>query len=256
MAIEYLSVEAARDQPGLRLALTAGVPGPYSMAAREIMDLKNVPFVPVEQVAAGANEELVAWTGHRNAPIAVYENEAPRAGWLDILNLAERLGDGPSLLPDKLEERMAMVGLVNEMIGENGMLWQMRIILFGLGGPDRAAKEAERNPMYKDYGYSEAALATAEAKVHAVLDAMDSQLARQRGAGSEFFFGARMSAADVYWAFVSQLFETLPEPLCPMPSFLRKSYGRGGELVGGCSAELLAHRDMMFAEHLATPLTF
>lgn len=256
MAIEYLSVEAARNQPGLKLALTTGVPGPYSMAAREIMDLKGVPYIPVEQLAAQANEELVAWTGHRNAPIAVYENEAPRAGWLDILNLAERLGEGPSLFPDALADRMAMVGLVNEMIGENGMLWQMRIILFGLGGPARAAKEAERNPMYKDYGYSEEALKTAEAKVHAILDAMDQQLARQREAGSAYFFGDRFSAADVYWAFTSQLFETLPEPLCPMPSFLRKSYGRGGELVGGCSAELLAHRDMMFDAHLTTPLTF
>ena len=254
--MEYLSVADARERQGLRLALTAHMPAPYSMSARAIFDLKQVPYVPVEQVGAGANEELVAWTGHRNAPVAVYNREAPRTGWLDILNLAERLGSGPSLLPGNMTERITVIGLINEMIGENGMLWYMRLIMLGVGGPERAAKEAQRNPMYADYGYSESAREGAQEKVQLVLDELDLRLANQQAIGSDYLFGQGLSAADIYWAFVSQVFKTLPDDVCPMPSFLRKSYDLGGQAVGGCSERLLAHRDQIFAQHLTTPLTF
>ena len=256
MTIDYHSVAEAREASGLRLALTAHMPAPYSMSARAVLDLKGVSYLPVEQVAAGPNEALVDWTGHRNAPVAVFENEAPRAGWLEILNLAERLGSGPSLFPDQLTDRIAMVGLVNEMIGENGMVWFLRLILLGMGGPERAAEAAQTNPMYADYGYSEAALVGAEARVHGVLEAIKHQLARQVSANRKFLFGDRLSAADVYWAYFSQLLDTLPEPICPMPSFLRRSYDAGGSAVGGCPPALLAHRDRVFSHHLETPLTF
>ena len=254
--MDYLSVAEAQSLPGLRLALTAGVPAPYSMSARAILDLHGVPYVPVEQQGGGSNEALVAWTGHRNAPVAVYENEAPRTGWLEILNLAERLGSGPSLFPDELGDRMAMVGLVDAMIGEGGMLWHMRIIMLGLGGPERAAKEAERNPMYKDYGYSEKNKATAMASITPVVDALEAQFQSQQSAGRQYLFGNRLSAADVYWVYFSQLFRTLPEEICAMPSFLRKSYDMSGEAVGGCSEALIAHRDFVLQEHLSVPLTF
>jgi len=56
---------------GLRLALSAHVPAPYGMSARAILDHHGVAYVPVRQVVAGGNEDLVAWTGHRNAPVAV-----------------------------------------------------------------------------------------------------------------------------------------------------------------------------------------
>lgn len=256
MSIEYLSVEAARTKPGLRLALTTGVPAPYSMSARAILDLRGVPYVSVAQAGGGANEELVAWTGHRNAPIAIYEKEGPRTGWLDILNLAERLGHGPSLLPDELTDRMKMVGLTHVMIGENGMLWNMRLIMLGLAGPERAAKEAERNPMYADYGYSEAARENAPAIVSGVLNELEQQLRRQQDADRKYLFGDRLSAVDVYWAYFSQVFQTLPEAQCPMPGFLRKSYDLGGQAVGGCSADLIAHRDFIFKNHLPLPMTF
>lgn len=256
MSIEYLSVEAARVKPGLRLALTTDVPAPYSMSARAILDLRGVPYTPVEQSGGGANKELVAWTGHRNAPVAMYEQEGPRTGWLDILNLAERLGQGPSLLPDDLTERITMIGLTQEMIGENGMLWNMRLIMLGLAGPERAANEAERNPMYADYGYSESAKEKAPAKVASVLKELDQQLHRQKNANRTYLFGDRLSAADVYWAYFSQVFQTLPEAQCAMPSFLRKSYDLGGQAVGGCSEELIAHRNFIFEHHLPLPMTF
>ena len=85
--MEYVTVEEARALPGLRLVLTRGVPGPWSEAAKALFRLRNVAYVPVQQLAGDANSDLVEWTRHRNAPIALYENEAPRVRWLELLDL-------------------------------------------------------------------------------------------------------------------------------------------------------------------------
>ena len=108
--MDYVSVAEARTMPGLRLALSAGTCGPWGEAAKAIFKLRNVPFVPVRQHIMQANEELVEWTGFRNAPVAVYNDEPGVAGWIEILNLAERLGSGPSLLPEDEVERMKALG--------------------------------------------------------------------------------------------------------------------------------------------------
>ncbi len=256
MTIEYLKPSEARELPGLRLALTRDMPAPYSMSARAVFDLRRVPYAPVEQIGGSANEALREWTRHRNAPIAVYENESPRTGWLDILNLAERLGEGPSLVPGGIDERMQMVGLVNELIGENGLVWNMRLLMLGLAGPERAARAAERNPMYGDYGYSEAAREQAPAKVDSILDRFTRHVQEQRALGSNYLFGSTLSAGDVYWAYFSLIFKTLPEDQCPMPAALRKSYDLGSEAIGGCDPVLIEQRDFIFANHLSLPMSF
>lgn len=254
--MDYLQPNDARRMPGLRLALTVGVPAPYSMSARAVFDLKGVPYTPVAQHGGAANPDLVAWTRHRNAPVAVYEDEPPRTGWLEILNLAERLGSGPSLLPDDIGERMTMIGLTHELIGEGGFVWQMRLVMLGLGGPERAAKEAERNPMYAEYGYSEAARERALEKAKAVLEVFTAHARRQRSAGSSYLIGDRLSALDVYWAYFSQIVGTLPEDQCPTPAPLRKAYDLSGEAIGGCDPILLEQRQWILENHLTLPMTF
>ena len=124
--MEYLSVEEAKNRSGLRLVLTRGVPGPWGEAAKAIFQLSNVEYIAVEQKAGQHNSELVEWTGHRNAPIALYENEPSRVRWLEMLDLAERLGSGASLVPEIRDERMLMVGLINEIAGESGFGWNAR----------------------------------------------------------------------------------------------------------------------------------
>ncbi len=255
-AIEYVEPSVARAMPGLRLALTRDFPAPYSMSARAIFELRGVPFVPVAQVGGGANEELVAWTRHRNAPVAVYEDEAPRVGWLEILQLAERLGSGPSLVPADPAERVEMVGLVNELIGENGLVWNLRLLIMGLSGPERAAKAAAQNPMYAQYGYSEPAREAARAKATAILEWFTAHVRRQHAAGRDTLIGSRFCAADVYWAFFSQLLSTLPDADCPMPESLRKGYDRVSDVVGGCDPLLIEYRDRVFADPLSLPLVF
>ncbi len=257
--MEYLEPKVARDMPGLRLALTAHMPAPYSMAARAVLDYRKVPYTPVLQVGAGGNEDLVAWTGHRNAPVAVYENEPPRTGWLDILNLAERLGEGPSLVPADLVTRQRMIGWINELIGENGLIWQARLIMLGLGGPERAAREADRNPMYGAYGYSEAARSAAPARVAEILDGFTAftRAALDRPDGQKFLMGGdTLSALDIYWVYFSQLLKTLPHEECPMPEMLRKSYDRGSEVIGGCDPILIEQRDWVRRHYLPGPMTF
>lgn len=257
--MDYVSPEQAQTMSGLRLALTAGLPAPYSMSARAVLDHKSVPYVPVYQRGAGANPELVAWTGHRNAPVAVYENEAPRIGWLEILNLAERLGTGPSLYPDDIDERMLMVGLINELIGENGLVWQMRVLMLGAGGAERATQEAQKNPMYADYGYSELALEAAPERVKHILDRFTQHAVARvdLAQGKPYLMGGdRLSALDIYWAYFSQLLNTLPFEQCPTPEGLKKSYDRGGELIGGCDPLLIAQRNWVFNHYLPLPVTF
>lgn len=253
--MEYTDPADARDLPGLRLALTAHAPAPYSLSARAILDHHGVAYVPVLQVGAGANEDLVDWTGHRNAPVAVYNDEAPRTGWLDILNLAERLGSGPSLVPESLDERMLMVGLANELIGENGFIWNMRVVMLGLGGPEQAAKQRTRNPMYDQYGYSDAATVGAIGRASAVIDRLTQQLVAQREAGSPYIVGDHLSAVDIYWVYFSQAVQTLPEELCAMPKGMRMAYDAGSRMLGEMNPVLVEQRDWVLAKH-PLPLDF
>jgi len=254
--MEYVEPGTARTLPGLRLALTVGVPAPYAMSARAVFDLRGVAFIPVAQMPAAENADLKDWTGHRNAPIAVYDNEAPRAGWLEILNLAERLGEGPSLLPEDLEQRMLMTGLANELIGENGLVWNLRILMLGFGGPERAAREAQRNPMYAEYGYSEAAREAAQGKCRQILEWFTEHVRGQQARGSNYLIGDRLTALDVYWAYFSLILKTLPPEDCPMPGGLRKSYDLCGEAMGDIDPLLIEQRDWIFANHLTLPMTF
>lgn len=254
--MEYLSVEDARGLDGLRLVLTQGVPGPWGESAKALFDLKGVSYHPVAQMGGAANEELVAWTGHRNAPIAVFNDEPPRASWLEILFLAERLGESPRLLPDDIDQRMLVIGLSSEICSPGGFAWQSRMFL--LKGMAKAAGDQPENfPMLKDYSYSEQAADQAVANVKPILRRLARQLDEQAAAGSDYLVGSELTAADIYWAFFSQLLVPLPEAICPMPGFLRKSYGMlAAQLGEPAPASLLEHRDRILERHIALPLTF
>ena len=253
--MNYIEPAVAREMDGLRLALTAHAPVPYSMSARAILDHHGVPYVPVLQVGGAQNEDLVAWTGHRNAPVAVYNDEAPRVGWLEILNLAERLGSGPSLVPPDRDDRMLMVGLSNELIGENGFIWDMRLVMLGRVGPERVARARLRNPMYDQYGYSEAAAAGAVERARPVLDRLTAQLHAQRDAGRRYIVGDALSAVDIYWVYFSQVVRLFPEAVCPTPEGLRNMYEAVATELGDVDPILVEQRDRVLAEH-GLPLDF
>jgi hypothetical protein len=253
--MEYLSIEEARNQPGLRLVLTRGVPGPWGEAAKAIFRLRDVDYVPVAQIAGDDNTELAQWTGHRNAPIALYDNEAPRVRWLELLDLAQRLGSGPSLVPANREQRMFMVGLINEIAGEGGMAWNARLLMFHAGvmaqGP-----EATKNPMYAQYQYDGEAIEASSLKIEEFLAYLASHIKAQREQGTEFLVGSQLTAADVYWAYFSNMLEILPPEHCPVSDGLRDIWGILAKSISGYDPVIIEQRRRIFDEHLQLPLEF
>lgn len=254
--MDYTSVADAQPQTGLRLALTQNVPGPWSEAAKAVFNLRGVPFTPVAQEGGGENPELVAWTKHRNAPVAMYNDESPRVRWLEIVELAQRLGSGPDLLPTDINLRMQVVGLVNEIAGESGFAWNGRLLMLA-PGIEKQGEAILASPMYRDYYENKNDKgANPAARVQEVLDLLATQIKVQRAAGSRYLVGNSLTAADVYWAFFSQLLEALPPEQNPMPSFLRKSWGMVAAALGESDPVLIEQRNEIFAEHLELPLSF
>lgn len=259
MAIDYLSVADARGRDGLRLVLSIGVPGPWGEAAKSIFHAKGIPFAAVAQVPGMPNEDLVEWTGHANAPVAVYDSETPRAGWAEILLLAERLAPEPRLVPVDAAERALMFGLSHEICGEQGLGWSRRLMMIdALLAPETGvAGRLAGETLGARYGYTKAAAAAAPQRVAALLGMLSKQLARQKDAGRDFLVGASLSAVDIHWAAFAVMFEPLPAEDCPMPEYLRGWYTNVGPVVAAAlDPLLLAHRDRIYRSYLQLPMSF
>ena len=254
--MDYIEPKIAKDMPGMRLALTMGVPGPWSEAAKCIFHLKNIDYVPVGQVGGAPNEDLVAWTGIRNAPVAVYNDENPVEKWTDILALAERIAPEPRLVPEDATERALMFNLANEMCGERGFAWQRRLMMFHATAESGQTSDGFKI-MFKDYGYNDEEGAAAPDKAAETLRLLATQLHEQKARGSKYFIGDSLTALDVYWACFCALVRPLPEAQCAMPGYLRRMYETDNDVVTkAIDPILLAHRDMMYADHLTLPLDF
>ena len=259
--MDYVEPEDARAMTGLRLALTTGVPGPWGEAAKSIFHVKKLDFVPVRQTAMEANEALVEWTGHRNAPIAVFEDEPARVGWAEILALAERLAPTPSLVPDDERDRALMMGLSHALCSEDGLGWNRRVQLLATM---LSAPEARENPalagtrlLGDSYGFSVEAAARADDRVCKILRLFAEQLAIQRESGHEYLMGPSLTAVDVYWATFAALIEPMPAERCPMPDMLRAGYGAITPAIAeALDPALLAHRDLVYERHLHLPMDF
>ncbi len=259
--MEYVEAAVAKDMAGLRLALTIGVPGPWGESAKKIFEYKDIPYVPVAQYPAQANEHLVAWTGHRNAPVAVWENEPGRSNYLDILALAERLKPEPSLIPRDPIERQTCFGISSDICGEGGWGWKRRLIMGQRPRDnDRPAPTRPRldpKVMKLAYGGSEAEAAIAAEYLAEMLDNFAMRLERQGDKGSDYFVGNALTACDIHWACFSALFDPLPQEVNPMPDWLRPSYAYLGPVLEQHKHQiLLDHRDLVFERHLGLPLDY
>jgi glutathione S-transferase len=252
--VNYLSVAEARKMGGLRLALSVGSPGPWGISARALFALRNVPYIPVHQVIGGANEDLVAWTGRRNAPVAVFEDEPAVDNWLDILMLAERLGRGPSLLPDDPIDRALSLGFSAEICGQGGFGWARRVTLMG---PPPAGDAAPPSVMHQHYGVRPDAMRDAPERVIGILNGLSRQLKRQRAAGSDYLVGDRLGACDVHWACFSILVQPLPQEACPLAEGMRAVFEAKTDAVrAALDPILIAHRDRIWERHIGLPLDY
>src|ERR1051325_8294529 len=115
---DTLSLSAARERSGLRVAFVRGVPSPWGQAAKGILEIKGIPFVRAYQEAEDPPTLLRDWTGQESFPVVAYERERPRTGWAEILFLAERLAPTPALIPADPEQRTLLFGLAHEICGE------------------------------------------------------------------------------------------------------------------------------------------
>ena len=260
--LEYASLAAARNLPGLRLILGArAIPGPWREACKGIFHVKRVPYFPVANRGAdGTDRELYEWTAQRSAPVAIWNDERPRSTWIEQLYLAERLQPFPALIPASIADRALMFGYANELCGENGFGWAKRLLII-----DRAATNPEADAATRafwlqfgsKYGYSAAAAATAPARMAEILGFFGTQLAQQKANGSKFLIGDRLSALDIYWAAFAALVHPLPPELCPMATAFRDHYAeRDAGVLAATSPLLLEHRDFIYREYLELPIVF
>lgn len=253
--MHYLAVAEAREKRGLRLALGMGTPGPWSISARALFDIRKVPYVAVGQQMGGANEDLVAWTGRRNAPVAVYEDEPAVDGWLEIALLAERLGTGSSLFPDDPVERALAVGFSAEICGQGGFGWSRRVSMMGAApAPEPDSPQAL---IVRQYGIATDVADAALVRVIGILNGLCAQLHHQRAAGSDYLVGNRLSACDVYWACFSMLIQRLAPEHCALPPHLQNLFATmPPEMRAAIDPILIEHRDRVWERHIGLPLDY
>ena len=258
--MDYTDIETARTANGLRITLTAGLPAPWSEALKAMLKFKHIPYMPVAQIAGEANEDLVAWTGYRNAPTAMLDDEPAKVTWLDMLNLVERLAPEPSLVPQNMDDRILMNGLMNEIGGENGYLWLSRLMMFHSLVTRFGEEALAGNPMVADYRYNAADAEAALPRVIQILDRLAQQVDSQAERGSRFLIGEQVSALDLYWASFSQTLQPLPQEVNPMPDSLRKAWGGINIMLNEVDYTpdpcLFEQRDFIFEHVIGLPLDF
>lgn len=255
MSFEYVSVEEAIARPGLRMVVLGKVPSPWGEAAKNIFHLKKIDFAAVRLVYD--SEALKTWAGQLSGPVAIYNDEPPRASYLEILTLAERLADDPRLIPKDPLLLVWAFRLSGKFCDKDGLGWHRRLQLVhaGLtktgGFGDRVA-----GFLGGKYGYDPANAETDAAKVRELLGEFAQRLRAQRDTGSDYYLGEAMSVVDIYSATFMALFKPLPPEQCDMHPAIRAAFEWMDEPTAqALDPILLEHRDMMYSRHLQLPLS-
>lgn len=255
---EFMSIAEARTAPGMRLVVAEKLPGPWAEGIRGVLDVKKIPYRRARFDLASDHSELIAWSAQASVPVIAWNNEFPRANWMEQIFLAERIQPQPSVIPQAMPDRMLMFGLCAEICTPGGFGWSRRLMLVddGLRNPDLPAENrAFLEGFGAKYGYSPEAAATAPARVVEILHALDAQLSRQQAAGKQYFIGDALSALDIYWAGFSHLIEPLPPELCPMLDEFRPLYcNTHPDVAAAATPALMVHREFVYREHLGLPM--
>lgn len=255
MPVDYVDFEDAKAREGLRMVVVSGVPSPWGEAAKGILHVKQIPWVAVK--LDQGNAAMAEWTGERSGPVAIYEQEAPRGGWAEILLLAERLAPSPALLPADAGERALALGLSHEICGEMGLGWCGRnqgVHSSLAGGPGFPKPIAEY--LGQKYGYRAEDGDLYGRRVIDILGALVGRLHEQKAAGSPYYLGKTLTAVDIYSAAFMAMFKPLPPEQCPMPDAMRQAFESNDEATAKALEPILfEHRDFVYGEHLELPLS-
>ncbi len=250
--MDFVSVEEAKQRSGVRLVAPKAW-ATWAECAKGVLHVKNIPYVAVEQVTFGENTELVAWTGVRNQPQVIFDDEPVRTHWLDILNLAERLAPEPALLPADPEDRIQVIGLANELCGQDGLIWTRRLELAATNPPSGLAGAIMRG----QYGVKDGGGEDAERRSAEIVALFGGRLRAAQRRGSRYLVGDKLSVADIYWACVSNMLGFLPQDLCPVPPALREKLGAlGPVLAAAVDPIVFEHRDYIYRTYLELPVEF
>lgn len=263
--IEYVTVSEAIARPGLRVVFSPGFPGPWSVAAKAILDIKGISYTPVAQAIANEDRELRDWTWQESAPVAVLDNERPRARWDEILLLAERLSPVPRLIPASETARSDMFGLANSICGEDGFGWNFRLYKMAAWESALAGESSEPvfltreqvDVMQRRYGDSSRSAVEAKARMGSILRLLAARLHENADRGSRYFVGDQLTALDIYWTAFSNLVTPMQQSDCPMPDAYRQmGEAMERELDEPVDPILIDHRDAMLEQHFSVPLRF
>jgi glutathione S-transferase len=255
--LRYVDLETARAARGVRLAVSGLLPSPWSEAAKALFHVKEIPALAVR--FRRDEPEFAAWTGARNVPVVLHDDEPPRTGWAEILALAERLGGARPLVPTRPAARVRLLGLAHELAGEGGLAWCGRLLMIHSSFVTRGERSfplPAAQYLAPRYGYAPERVPAARARIVESLQLLDQQLAESRAAGHRYLLGAEFTALDLYLATFLTPLAGLSEADCPqMRAELRPAFAYLHEEMGAAlPAPLAAHRAFVYEHHLPWPI--
>ncbi len=256
----YISVKEARGRFGLRVVLPPA-PGPWAESLKGILYVKKLDYVRALHEVGTASEDLREWTAQTSSPVMAWNDERPRTVWNDQLYLAERLASHPRLIPQSIDDRALMFGMANELMGETGLVWSLRVLAINRGQTNLKLNERARamvDFLASKYQHGVAQEAErASMRAAEVVAGFGRRLERQHARGSRFLIGDELTALDIYWAASAAMIQPLPPELCDMPRWLRTTYtANDPRVVAAVKPALLEHRDFIYREYLQLPLDF
>jgi glutathione S-transferase len=251
MPVQFVDLETARTARGLRLVVAGVIPSPWSEAAKALFHVKRLPFVAAR--FRRDHQALFAWTGARNVPVVLNDDEPPRTGWAEIIALAERLGGAVPLVPGDPERRIALHGLVHELAGEGGLAWSSRLVMIH-GGLSSEGAVGFPLPVAQflapRYGYAAERVPGAMARIREVVALFERLLE-----GRRHLLGDALTAVDLYLATFLTPVLGLSEADCPgAHPGVRAAFAYLREQVGPLPPALVAHRAGIFERYLEWPI--
>ena len=227
----------------------------FAEAPKNICYVKGVPLIRVLHPRMGVDDttgedlqaKLFELTAQTSLPTMLHDDERPRNVWIEQLALAERIGAAgtPKLIPDNFERRVEVFGLCAIVLAEDGLVWNMRILI--------------DSPLGRKYGFSDQASADAPQKIAEVINLLDRRLEAQNQRGSNYLVGDALTAADIYWATLSM--SLLPPPTEIMPLTRQnqnmmkyfKANSRVPEIAAALTKRIEGHQRYILTTYCETP---
>jgi glutathione S-transferase len=240
---------------GVRITFIPGVQALYAEALKNICFVKEIPVIRALHPLMGVDKEtgedrqarLYELTSQTSLPTMFVDAERPRNVWTEQLALAEQIGStgSPTLIPANVEHRVAVFGLCCVVLGEDGLVWNVRILNDG--------------PLGRKYGFSEEASAAAPTKVAQIVTLMDSRLEQQAAKGSKYLVGDALTAADLYWATMSMILTDTPPGIMPVTQQnkgMLKFFAMNSqvpEIANAMTARIVEHQRYILTTYCETP---